>query len=644
MCGFCGVLTLSGEPVELEVLRQMGATLAHRGPNGEGWHWPAPAGRAHIGFVHRRLKIIDLSDAGAQPMTNEDGTIWLVFNGEIYNYRDLRPRLIARGHRFRSETDTEVLLHLYEERGAECLEALEGMFAFALWDARREQLLLARDRLGKKPLFYHHSGTGVVFASEIKALLRHPAVPAEVDPQALPLYFLHGYVPAPRTLYREIAQLPPAHGLLVDGSGHVRTWQYWEPPFVPRGAGNGVAVGTDEQVCEQLRALMTEAVRKRLSADVPLGAFLSGGVDSTIVVGLMARLIRGRVKTFSIGFAGDRRYDETAYARMAAKAFQTDHTEFIVEPQAFEHLDQLIWYHDGPFGDSSAIPTYLLSQLTRQHVTVALTGDGGDELFAGYERFFAVLLADRIPPLMSRLANRLLGPLPESTSRSHWLTRARRFFRYAGEPTAVRLAGWAGCFGDDLTCLLRSELLQELHGLELPYPEALLARAEQLSPLNRLLYLNLTTYLPGDLLVKADRATMACGLEARSPLLDDHLVEFAARLPDRFKMRAGQRKYIMKRAFADLLPEAIARRGKMGFGVPLASWFRGELRSALVDIVGSPSARYRAYLNGAYVQRLITEHLQGRRDHAHRLWAVLTFERWLQLVAGWAAQPSPVSR
>ena len=381
MCGICGVITFDGTPVDSDVLHRMTATLAHRGPDGEGFYL-SPPGPVRVGLGHRRLKIIDLSDAATQPMTNEDETLWLVFNGEIYNFRELRERLASSGHRFRSQTDTEVILHLYEEVGAACVEQLDGMFAFALWDARRRCVFLARDRMGKKPLFYSRRGDRFAFASEAKALLRHPEIPADVSTAALPLYFLHGYVPAPRTFYSDIAQLPPAHAMLIEADGRTRCWPYWDPPAPEAGSENGRRhAERDADVRAELRRLLTEAVRKRLMSDVPLGAFLSGGIDSTIVVGLMSRLLKAPVKTFSIGFAGDPSFDETAYARLAAQAFKTDHTEFVVEPEAVSVIDRLIAAHDGPFADSSAIPMYLLAQLTRRHVTVALGGDGGDELF-----------------------------------------------------------------------------------------------------------------------------------------------------------------------------------------------------------------------------------------------------------------------
>ena len=634
MCGVCGVVTFDGRAVDPELLRRMTNTLVHRGPDGEGYYFSPPMGACRVGFGHRRLKIIDLSDEGAQPISNEDGTLWIVFNGEIYNFRELRARLISRGHRFQSQTDTEVILHLYEESGTACLNELDGMFAFGLWDERQQQLFLARDRMGKKPLFYYQGGSLFTFASELKALLVHPDVNPELSSAALSLYFYHGYVPAPHTLHRDIAQLPPAHAMLVTAQGGLRIWRYWQPPFVEAHEATARARSVSEtEVAERLRQLLTEAVAKRLIADVPLGAFLSGGVDSTIVVGLMSRLLGARVKTFSIGFAGDPAFDETAYARVAAQTFRTDHTEFRMEPRAIELLERLIWYHDGPFADSSALPTYLLAQLTRQHVTVALNGDGGDELFAGYARFAAAILAERLPRSVSHAGRHLLSVLPEPRSRSHWMTLARRFFQYAPQPLAVRLGGWAGVFGDDLARVLLPDALHEFRQEDLPYPRALADRAATFTPLAGLLFLNLETYLPGDLLVKADRCTMGSSLEARSPFLDDHLVEYAVQLPDSLKINGRTMKYILKRAFADLLPEPLRHRRKMGFGVPLAAWFRGPLRSYLLETLMTPSAEYRRYLNAPYVQRLVECHLGGTRDYAHRLWAIVAFERWLRILA-----------
>lgn len=629
MCGIAGVTTFDGQKVPAEIVQRMTTTLAHRGPEASGIRlWAGEA--LGVGFGHTRLKIIDLSDAASQPMANDDGSIWIVFNGEIYNFRELRDELCARGVVFRSSSDTEVILRLYEVEGERCVDRLDGMFAFAVWDGRRRTLLLARDRLGKKPLFYTTAGSVFGFASEIKALLRHPDIAGEIDAQALAPYFIYGYVPSPGTFYQGVAQLPPGHLLRVTPEGSREVRRYWDVPLPDAGARAAIS---EEEAAARVRELTTEAVRRRLIADVPLGAFLSGGVDSTIVVGLMSQLMDEPVRTFSIGFTGDPRFDETAYARMAAKRFNTVHTEFIVKPSAVELVERLVWHHDGPFADSSAIPTYLLSRLTRQHVTVALNGDGGDELFAGYLRFAAAVWAERVPSGVRLAADRLLSGLPAWGGHRSAFSRLQKFAGSAALPFEERFTRWIAVFYEDLSRLLPDvgspPLLDRLiHHL---------SRCAHATPLSRLLYLNLKTYLLDDLLVKMDRCAMAHGLEARSPFLDRALVEYAFSLPDHFKLRRIRTKAILRRAFADLLPEPIQRRGKMGFGVPLRAWFSRDLKPYLHDTLLSPSAKLRSYVDQTYVLALCEAHWAGRADHGHRLWALLTFEVWLRQLGQWRA-------
>ena len=631
MCGICGVVNFDGKPVAHDVLRSMMASLAHRGPDGEGTYFNAGGGLSNgpaVSLGHRRLAIIDLSANASQPMTNEDESLWVVFNGEIYNFQELRARLQVQGHSFRSGSDTEVILHLYEELGDKCVEDLDGMFAFALWDQRRRRLFLARDRVGKKPLYYACVGSTFVFGSEVKALLRHPAVRADVSLEALPCYFAFGYPPRGQTFYQGVRQLEPAHAMTVDAEGRIDRWRYWDLDFSPASRG----LPSWAEAVAQVRELVTEAVRKRLVADVPLGAFLSGGIDSSIVVGVMSRLLDRPVKTFSIGFTGDPTFDETRYARMVASHFRTDHTEFIVEPRAIDLVESLVWQHDGPFGDPSTVPTSIMAKLTRQHVTVALNGDGGDELFAGYLRFQGCLAAERLPPDLCRALSRALSVLPEPKQYHHWLRRAQRFFSAASEGLLTRLQRWTAFFDVDLVDLLRPEVFDGIRTTGLGYPAELVERVSRFSTLSKLLYVNFTTYLPDDLLVKLDRSTMAHSLEGRSPFLDRQLAEYVAALPDDFKLRRGKTKYILKAAFADLLPTKILHRGKRGFGVPLGAWFRGELRTYIQDLLLSPTALSREYLQPAFVSRLVQEHVEGVRDHGNRLWALLSFEVWLRLV------------
>jgi asparagine synthase (glutamine-hydrolysing) len=642
MCGICGELSFDRQrPVSAEAIRSMRDQLVHRGPDAFGIH-VSSNGLAGLGF--RRLRIIDLSTNANQPMPNEDGSIQLVFNGEIYNFAAIRERLVASGHRFRSRSDTEVIVHLYEEKGAACVEELDGMFALAIWDGRQERLVLARDRVGKKPLFFHRGRRRLAFASEIKAFLAHPDIDLEINEDAVPYYFLYGYVPGPETFYRSVMQVEPGTSVTITADGAIAHHTYWAPRYPDASAQS--AKTTDRRAAmETVRSLTTQAVERRLISDVPLGAFLSGGVDSTIVVGLMTALSGERVKTFSIGFEGDAAYDETAHARAVAERFHTDHTEFRVSPSAVELIDTLLWHHDGPFGDSSAIPTYLVSRLTRQHVTVVLTGDGGDEVFAGYLRFHAALAAGTLPEWSGGVLAALLSPLPTAPNERHWLSRARRFARHMHLPLLERLTRWNSFFYEDLESLLASRFRQSQPRIDpLHHLRRNLAELRRLSPLSQLLLANFRAYLPGDLLVKTDRMTMANSIEARSPFLDRALIDYAATLPDRWKLsRFGQTKVILRRAFADLIPERINRRGKMGFGVPLDRWFRGELRSYVRETLLASDARCLAYLEPAALETIVRRHETGEANLGQQLWCLLAFERWLRLLPEWrrsAGRPS----
>jgi asparagine synthase (glutamine-hydrolysing) len=631
VCGICGVLDFSGRPIDEAAVTRMAEALHHRGPEATRVFLSpapgaAPTAGAAVGLGHTRLKIIDLSDAANHPLANEDGTIWVMLNGEIYNFLELRDELKAAGHQFRTEGDAEVIVHLYEEMGARCVERLDGMFGFAVWDEPRRRLFLARDRTGKKPLFYHRGPAFFAFGSEIKSLLAHEGIPADVSLRALPPFFLYGYVPNPATLYEGIAQVPPGHSLTVESGGEMRLRQYWDWTFPER----PLEIGTGE-AAGRLRELLTAAVKRRLIADVPLGVFLSGGLDSSIVVALMAGLTRQPVKTFSIGFADDSSFDETRYAKLVARRYGTTHSEFIVEPGAFDLLERLVHVYDGPFGDSSGIPTYILSELTRRHVTVALNGDGGDELFAGYPRFVGGVLAARLPRTAFRLGRAATAWLPAVGGPRHPLRRAARFFQDADMTWLERFSGWISFFHRDLQDLILPSVAPDLGGFDRlayfrPYLEAVRGR----SPLSQLLYLNVKTYLADDLHVKMDRASMAHALETRSPFLDRALMEYVAALPDRFKLRGRTTKWLMREAFRDVLPGEILTRSKMGFGVPLATWFRGALREPLQSLLLEPTARLRRYLDGEHVRRLVEAHLSGRANVEHELWLLLTFEVWLR--------------
>jgi asparagine synthase (glutamine-hydrolysing) len=632
MCGICGELSLAGQaPVSESALHAMANAIAHRGPD----HGAVlRSANGQLGFGFRRLSIIDLRTAANQPIGNEDGSVQLVFNGEIYNYQELRPGLISRGHQFRSNADSEVIVHLFEELGERAIDELDGMFALAIWDARSQQLTVARDRAGKKPLFVYEDATRVAFASEMKSILAHPDLSIAVDEQALPGYFLYGFVPHPRTIYKNVRQVEPGTVEVFSAEGAVRSRKYWQLTF-PDVASHPLPPRSRRQTAREVRELVTAAVQRRLMSDVPLGAFLSGGLDSTIIVGVMSQLMQEPVRTFSIGFEGEAAFDETSVARDTAQRFGARHTEFRVKPSAIDLLDTLVYHHDGPFADSSAIPTFLVSRLTREHVTVALTGDGGDEVFGGYLRFGAAVAAERVPGWAGGSASALLGLLPTPGHERHLVARARRFVRFMRLPLLDRLTAWAGVFYDDLEQLLDPALLGRVGPIDRQAHLTGLDGITGASPLNQLLAANFHSYLHDDLLVKADRMSMANSLEARAPFLDRALMEYVAALPDDYKIQGRTTKAILREAFDDLVPDAVKRSPKKGFGVPLDAWFRGELRGLLHDQLLSPSARLRGYVSQDYVRRLVTEHAAGRANHGHRLWTLLTFERWLALWPSW---------
>ena len=618
MCGICGVIHLDGRPVDPRALQRMNAQLRHRGPDGDGFFIAGS-----VGIAMRRLKIIDIAGSD-QPLRNEDGSVQLVFNGEIYNYRELRRQLGARGHRFHTDGDGETVVHLYEERGAAAVERLRGMFALALWDSRRGRLLLARDRFGQKPLYTYQDGRIFAFASEIKALLAHPAVPRESafaagDKRALQAWLSYGYVPAPQTAFRGIKMLEPGRTLEIDLAGAVKSRSYWTPPPL----ANSDSSARADDCMDGLRAQLDEAVKLRLVSDVPLGAFLSGGLDSSLIVALMRQHSNADIKTFSIGFEGDDSFDETRYAEQVARRLGTQHQSFRVQPQAMSLLSRLVWHHDQPFADSSAIPTYLVSQLTRQQVTVALTGDGGDELFAGYERFYAAALMRKLrfmPPLLLRGAERLLRRLPEGTGYYDPLKRARRFARAASQPLDHAYF--------DLARVFDAELLAEIcPGAEPPSFLTPYLDKSQPHTIAQLVEANMRSYLPDDLLIKADRCSMAASLEARAPFLDHQLAEYAAGIPFNLKLRGSRTKHILKEAARGLLPQEIIDRKKHGFGVPLGSWLRRDMAQAR-ELLLSQRARQRGLLDTGVVERLIAQHESGQRDNSRQLWALLTLEEW----------------
>jgi asparagine synthase (glutamine-hydrolysing) len=628
MCGIAGAVWTNAEKaVEPATLQRMIDVLRHRGPDDQGVYFDNLHAEAGAALAHRRLAIIDVA-GGKQPLGNEDDSVWAVLNGEIYNFRELRSRLEAAGHRFRTQSDTEVLVHLYEDEGPEFLAHLNGMFALAIWDAKRRQLLLARDRLGKKPLVYRHEPGRVLFASELKALLQVPGVSREIDPQAIDEYLTYQYVPHPRTIFRGIAKLSPGH-YAVFRDGRLDVNAYWQPDF------NVEDDRPAADYAQELRKLLTSAVEMRLQSEVPLGAFLSGGIDSTIIVGLMAQLSGGPVRTFSIGFPV-KEFDETRYARTVAQRFGTIHEEFQVTPNAIEVLPRLAWHYDEPFGDSSAVPTWYVSQLTRQQVTVALTGDGGDELFAGYPRYLAVWLAagfDRLPQIVRRLAaGQFWQNLPAGKRQKSKTRQWKRFVEMLNRPSAERYLEWIATFGrarrDALYSGDFSAALAESDPLA--FLKTGLARCDRRDPVTAFSLADLATYLPCDLMTKVDIASMAHGLECRQPFLDYRVVELAARMPRRLKFRRGLGKRILREAFGDLLPDSIQHRPKMGFGVPLDQWFRHELRQFAREMLLDGRTVGRGYFRQEAILALLDEHDRCRFNHGYRLWSLLVLELWFR--------------
>jgi asparagine synthase (glutamine-hydrolysing) len=618
MCGIAGIIgSERGQTADAHEIHRMCQTLVHRGPDDEGIY---AEGRAGLGM--RRLSIIDLS-TGHQPIHNEDGSLWIVFNGEIYNFPELRAQLLARGHRFYTNTDTEAIVHAYEEYGPDCVRHLRGMFAFALWDKRRQRLFLARDRFGKKPLYYALHQGRLLFGSEIKALLAAAPELAGLDPQGTLSYFYFGYVPDPLTAFRQIHKLPPGHWLEFH-DGKMRVAQYWE---LPR---HGVYEPRSEEEClEEMEQRLAEAVRVRLISDVPLGALLSGGVDSSVVVALMARASSRPVRTFSIGFA-NQDFNETEHARVVAQRFGTEHQELVIEPEIEETVHRLTGSLEEPFGDSSMVPTYHVCRLARRSVTVALAGDGGDELFAGYDRYRTHLRRRFLLPFLpgtGRLYRKYIHPYVPTG----W--RGRRFAFNLSLPLRERYLDGVAILpaGGRDRSVFSPDFLAWADRQPSPYDlfRAYLAGSPTSDPLSEVQYLDAKTYLPGDILTKVDRMSMATSLEVRAPFLDHPFAEWAARLSPRWKLRLGESKYILKKLAERLgVPKQVLYRRKQGFSMPLVHWFRQQPSPVLLDILEEPRTLQRGYFDAAGLRRRLREHRQGVRDRSWELWHLLIFELW----------------
>ena len=618
MCGIAGFadaspFTTHRPDGDFALAHRMCEVIRHRGPDDEGLHV-----ESGVGLGMRRLSIIDLS-TGHQPIHNEDDTIWLVFNGEIYNYRELRSELERAGHRFYTASDTETIVHAYEEWGEDCFAKLRGMFGIALWDRPHRTLLLARDRAGIKPLHYTQHRDRLYFGSELKSLIAAGVVDGAIDFESLDHYFSFLYTPRDRSIFKDVCKLPPGHLLRWrDGRAVVRP--FWQI------SAQETFTGSEEEAAARLRAILADAVRSHMVSDVPLGAFLSGGVDSSAVVGLMAQASDRPVKTFSIGF-DVAEFDELEHARAVAAHFHTEHHEFVVRPDGLSILEDLIEHFDEPFADSSAIPTWYVSEIARRHVTVVLSGDGGDELFGGYDRYLPhprVEQFDRLPvPGRQALAGAVWPLLPHGVP-------GKNFLRHVARDDNGRYLDSISLFHDDEKAALYSTEVRAALGHA--SAQAALAkhfdRFAALSPHSRMMRFDFETYLPEDVLTKVDRMSMAHSIESRVPLLDNEVIEFAASLPASMKIRDGRRKHILKEAIRGLVPEHILTRKKQGFGVPLGVWFKGGLTDVFADVLGSPRARQRGYFQPAFIDRLVQEHLSGRRDHTLRLWQLLVFELW----------------
>jgi asparagine synthase (glutamine-hydrolysing) len=617
MCGIAGIMSFGSQPVLSSEVRSMCRAISHRGPDDDGFYFGS-----EVALGMRRLAIIDLA-AGMQPVHNEDATVWVVFNGEVYNYRALRAELLAHGHRFYTESDTEVIVHLYEERGALCVDAMRGMFAFAVWDERRQSLLLARDRLGVKPLYYAEVAGRLVFASEIKSILQLPELEASLNWESVSHLFTFLSTPPRESILQGIHKLEPGHILLASPRNGLRTQRYWGIAFEPDHGRR------EEEYVEILREKLTESVALRMVSDVPVGAFLSGGIDSSVVVATMSRLTPEPVRTFSIGF-DDGAYDERPYARLVADHFGTRHYERVLQPDALGVLEDLTWYLDEPFGDASAIPTYFVSKLAAEHVKVVLSGDGGDELFAGYDRYRVAAherALDRLPATARKVIGSVGALLPEGMRGRNWLNHVALsgLARYLDSVTLFR--------HEQRRRLFRPEVYKQMAHYD-PW-QALADRlpARPRDWLATFQYLDLTSYLPLDILTKVDRMSMAHSIEAREPLLDHTLVELAAQLPLDLRFDGQTTKYLLKKAVRGLLPDAIIDRPKRGFAVPLGRWFRGRLNGFVGDLLLDPHSRTRAFFDASYVRELLRRHERGRELDLH-LWTMLSFELWCRRFLG----------
>lgn len=632
MCGICGKIDFNGKPIDRDLIKRMCQKMVHRGPDDEGiFIGPgskAQSSKINIGLGHRRLSIIDLSEAGHQPMCNEDESVWIVYNGEIYNFLEIRERLEGKGHIFKSHTDTEVIIHAYEEWGYDCINHFRGMFAFGIWDDRKKRLCLARDRMGVKPLFYSFKNKNLVFASTLQSLIQDEDISKEIDMSAIDYYLTYSYIPAPYSIFKEIRKLPPAHFLIWE-DGNISIHKYWDLDFSQK-----LVSGEREDVTEGILERLREAVKIRLISDVPLGIFLSGGIDSSAIVALTSGLMNEPVKTFSIGFE-ESAFDETQYAREIADLYHTEHYEFIVKPSLIDILPTLVEHYGEPYADSSAIPTYYVSKMARQHVTVALTGDAGDENFAGYIRYVAFNHSESYKRYFRNL-NRFLLSISErinySLNQRHIFTRAHRFFQAMELPLIDRYIRLI-CHFDNLS---KDNLYTEEFKESIDYQNAysylskIYESSSGIDTVDKILETDIKSYLPYDLLVKVDIASMANSLEARSPMLDHKFMEYVASIPSNLKLRGLKKKYIFKKALKDLIPRKILNRPKMGFGIPMGDWLRGDMKEFTLDHLMGESFLTRGYFKRNVVEDLLAEHMGCQVDHSYKIWSLLMLELWVR--------------
>jgi asparagine synthase (glutamine-hydrolysing) len=637
MCGICGIFEFNSQKsVDKELLNKMCKVMNYRGPDEEGIHLGCAGtnGGYRVGLGHRRLSIIDLK-SGKQPIHNEDRKIWITFNGEIYNFKSLRGELEKRGHCFYTHTDTEVIVHLYEDYGVKCVDYLRGMFAFAIWDERTKQLFLARDRLGKKPLVYTVIDNKLIFASEIKSLLEYNQMKKEIDMQSLDLYLTYQYVPSPLSIFKNIKKLPPASILICNAAGELKISKFWDIDYRKKLDFSNSKFKMEE-IYNQINSRLEEAVNIRMISDVPLGAFLSGGVDSSAVVGMMSKFSSKPVKTFSIGFEEDD-FSELEYARTVADLFHTQHHEFIVKVRMLDVLPRIVWHYNEPFADSSCIPSYYVARETGKFVKVALNGDGGDESFGGYDRYRAnkmALFFQKLPlGLRKAMWKYPVKHFPESVGKKSYLRQMKRFIQSADKPMPLPNTEWHSVFNSaQKKSLYTEEMSKKTVDWDAnEYLFQIYNNAYASDFLDKIFYTDVKSYLPEDLLVKMDIATMANCLETRSPFLDHKFMEFTATLPYQWKIKGLTSKYILKKSLKGFLPNKILNRKKMGFGVPIGKWFRGELKNYLTETLLAQKSIQRGYFRKESIERLLAEHFSGRVSHTYRLWSLLVLEVWHQI-------------